>query len=76
MYISILQFATSHYMLKKYVREYLLKIATKKYFIVMLRKNSKLIESENDLQYSIERILVMKPKIPKPNGCKVIMYML
>jgi len=28
MYISILQFATSHYMLEKYVREYILEIAT------------------------------------------------
>jgi len=34
----------------------------------MLGKNSKLTKIENGLQYSIRRILVMKLKIPKPNG--------
>jgi len=41
----------------------------------MLGKNSKFTESENDLQYSIKK-LIMKVKIPKPNGCNVLMYML
>ena len=63
-------------MLQEYVREFVLKIATKKYFILMLGGNSKLIEIENDLQYSIKRILVLKLKISKPNGCNVLMYML
>jgi len=43
----------------------------------MLGKNSKLTKSENDLQYSIKRILIMKLNISKSNfGCNVLMYML
>jgi len=38
----------------------------------MLGKNSKLTKSKNDLQYSIKRILIMKLKIPKPNGFNVL----
>jgi len=42
----------------------------------MLGKNIKLTKNENDLQHSIKKNLVMKLKIPKPNGCNVLMYML
>jgi len=42
----------------------------------MLGKNSKLTKSENYIQYSIKRILVMKQKILNSNGCNVLMYIL
>jgi len=42
----------------------------------MLGKNNELTKSENDLQYSIKRILMMKLNIFKHKGYNVLMSIL